>query len=494
MSILYKNNVFIKAFIGIMLKCKIEDKKGWGFVKMRKKLLAFVLVVTMSMLLMACADKEKTEESTNTTDSSDVTTTEDTAATDDSATTEETQKEDITISFMASQDWIQDAELDLAKKFTEETGIKIDYQIVPSDQYYNLLMTKINTGECTDIFASQSGKFDIQTQLNVTKNAIDLSNESWAKNVDPLAAEELSVDGVLYGQPVQDLSAVWAVAYNKQTFSDLGLSIPTNYAEFKQVCNAILAAGKIPIYECVSDGWHHVLWFPETAVQAEVASPGLFDKLNNNKTTLAQDATMKLILTQIKEMADLGYWGENYMSNTYADSATNIASGEYVMTVANQGFGAEVNKVDPNFSIDNIGYFVMPLADNQTLNMNPSGPSRFIYSGSKNAEAAKKYMEFLASDESLAYLTDNVPKFNKLAFSNAPSKYTATIEDFYNRYTSRGTVLQTAVKYVNPQWMDMGANISALLLGEMTPEEVLTTIDKSRADQAKVASDTAWNN
>ena len=353
-------------------------------------------------------------------------------------------------------------------------------------------MTKINTGECTDIYASQSGKFDIQTQINVVKNAIDLSNESWAKNVDPLAAAELSVDGALYGQPVQDLSAVWAIAYNKKIFSELGLSIPTNYVEFGKVCDAILAAGKTPIYECVSDGWHHVLWFPEAAVQAEVATPGLFAKLNNNETTLAQDPTMKLILTQIKEMADLGYWGDNYMSNTYADSATNIASGEYVMTVANQGFGAEVNKVDPNFAVDDIGYFVMPLADNQTLNMNPSGPSRFIYTGSKNIEAAKQYMAFLASDDSLAYLTENVPKFNKLSFTNAPSKYTPTIQEFYDRYTSKGTVLQTAVKYVNPQWMDMGTNISAMLVGEMTPEEVLTAIDKSRADQAKVASDTAW--
>ena len=462
--------------------------------KLRKKLLVLGLALTMSMLLMACGAKGITDKPASGTSDSNADSSIDTNTVTATPTTVPTEKEDITISFMASQDWIQDAELELGKQFTEKTGIKIDYQIVPSDQYYNLLMTKINTGECTDIYAAQSGKFDIQTQINVAKNAIDLSNESWSKNVDPLAAAELSVDGILYGQPVQDLSAVWAVAYNKPIFSDLGLSIPTNYAEFKQVCDAILVADKIPIYECVSDGWHHTLWFPETAVQAEVVTPGLFDQLNNNETTLAQDATMKLILTQIKEMADLGYWGENYMSNTYADTATNIASGDYVMTVANQGFGAEVNKIDPNFSVDNIGYFVMPLADNQTLNMNPSGPSRFIFSNSKNAEAAKQYMEFLASDESLAYLTENVPKFNKLSFSNAPSKYTDSINEFYDRYKNQGTVLQTAVKYVNPQWTDIGANLSALLLGEMTPEDVLDTIDKTRADQAKAASDSAWAN
>lgn len=312
--------------------------------------------------------------------------------------------------------------------------------------------------------------------------------------MDPLAAAELSVNGKLYGQPVQDLSAVWAIAYNKKIFNELGLSIPTNYDEFKQVCDAILAAGKIPIYECVSDGWHHVLWFPEVAVKAEINNPGLFDKLNRNEVKLADDPTMKTILTQIKEMVDAGYWGDNYMSNTYADSAKYIASGEYVMTIANQGFGVEVNKVDPNFNVDDIGYFVIPLADNQTLNMNPSGPSRFIFSGSKNIEAAKKYLEFMASESSLEYLTDNVGKFNKLAYTNAPSKYSDTINEFYNRYSSQGTVLQTAVKYVNPQWMDIGTDISAMLLGEMTPDDVLKSVDKRRADQAKAANDEAWVN
>ena len=48
---------------------------------------------------------------------------------------------DTTITVMASQDWVYDAEMELGKKFEEETGIKIDYQIVPADQYYNMLMT-----------------------------------------------------------------------------------------------------------------------------------------------------------------------------------------------------------------------------------------------------------------------------------------------------------------------------------------------------------------
>ena len=399
--------------------------------------------------------------------------------------------EDVTLTFMASQDWIQDAEMELGEKFTEETGIKVDYQIVPSDQYENLLMTKLNTGQCTDLFGGQSSQFSIVSQFNVEKNAVDLTDESWAGNVEPAAAFELSVDGRLYGQPIQDVSAVWAVAYNRQIFEENGLEIPTSYAELCSVCDALLEAGIIPIYECVSDGWHHVCW-TEKAIAATEADPEYPDKLNSNTATFAGNEQLITLFTQLKEMVDKGYFGDNYMSNQYSDAPAAIASGEYAMVLYNQGLGVEVNAVDPDFDIDNIGYFVSPLCDNQSLNVNYCGPSRFVYSGSANIDAAKKYLEFMASDESLAYMTENVGKFNQLPYLNAPSAYSDVIQEFYDRYPNKVAVFQASVKYYNPAWMDIGADMSAMFLDEMTPEEVLEDIDKLRAEQAAAASDENW--
>ena len=84
-------------------------------------------------------------------------------------------KEGITLTYMASQGWIKDAELELAKKFEEKTGIHVDYQIIPADQYFNVLKTKLNSGEATDIFGGQSGKTDLKVQYDVEKNAVDLT-------------------------------------------------------------------------------------------------------------------------------------------------------------------------------------------------------------------------------------------------------------------------------------------------------------------------------
>ena len=401
--------------------------------------------------------------------------------------------EGVTITFMASQDWVQDAEMQLGEKFTELTGIKVDYQIIPSDQYTTLLMSKLNAGECADIFGSQAGQFDIVTQLNVEKNAVDLSEEAWASTVDPLAASETSVNGKLYGQPVQDLSAVWAVAYNKKVFEKLNLSVPTNYDEFKAVCEAIKADGMTPIYEAVSDGWHHQLWFCEMGVAIENAEPGTAEKLNSNTMKFADSDTAKKLIGQIKEMADLGYWGDNYMANAYADAAKAVAEGECAMTVANQGFPTELHDAYPDFPAEDIGFFVMPLCDNQVLNMNPVGPTRFIYSGSDKIEAAKKYLAFIAEPENLQYQIDNVPKFNTLPFTGVKDVYSDEISAFYASYPVHGTVYQTCVKYVNPQWMEIGKELVAVILGDQSAEDMLKNIDRNRADQAAAAQDPAWN-
>ncbi|WP_119066489.1 ABC transporter substrate-binding protein [Aggregatilinea lenta] len=397
-----------------------------------------------------------------------------------------------TITYLASQDWIKQSELDLAAKFEDETGIHIDYQIIPSDQYFSVLQTKLNTGEAPDIFGGQSGKTDLAVNYDITKNGVDLSDEEWVARQDPLVTDQVTVDGKVYGMTLWDTSASWIIVYNKEIFADLGLSVPTTYEEFKAVCQAILDADIAPIYEPISDGWHHVLWFPELGPRYEEMTPGLADELNANEAIFADDATMLTALTQLKEMYDLGFFGEFAMADAYADGPEFMANGEYAMTVRQSAF---VNIVETEFGVpaSTFGFFVMPLADNQLLNVNPAGPSKFIYSGSEHIEEAKEYLRFLARPENLQYMIDNTPEFASLNFTGVTSKYSEEEQAFFDAYADkRGTVYQTAVNYLNPQWMEIGQDLSAMFIGDIEPIDVLQHIDERRADMAQAAQDPAW--
>jgi raffinose/stachyose/melibiose transport system substrate-binding protein len=397
-----------------------------------------------------------------------------------------------TITYLASQDWVKQSEMDLGAKFEEETGIHVDYQIVPADQYFNVLQTKLNTGEAPDVFGGQSGKTDLAVNYDITKNGVDLSDEEWVARQDPLVTEQVTLDGRVWGMTLWDTQASWVIVYNKDSFAKLGLSVPTTYDEFKTVCQTIKDSGVTPIYEPISDGWHHVLWFPELGPRYEQVTPGLADELNANKVKFADNPTMLTVLQQLKEMYDLGFFGEFAMSDAYADGPEFMANGEYAMTVRQTAF---VNIVESEFGVpaSTFGFFVMPLADNQLLNVNPAGPSKFIYSGSKHIEEAKEYLSFLARPENLQYMVDNTPEFAALSFAGVTPKYNDEEKAFFDAYADkRGTVYQTAVNYLNPQWMDIGQDLSAMFIGDIEPIEVLQHIDQRRADMAQAANDPGW--
>jgi len=400
----------------------------------------------------------------------------------------------VTLTYLASQGWVFESEQALGKKFEEKTGIHIDYQIVPADQFFNVLKTKLNSGEGPDLFGGQSGVTDLTVQYNVEKNAVDLSGEAWVKLEDPLVLAQSTVKGKVYGLTLWDIfGTTWVVNYNKAIFDKLKLSEPKTYADFKGVCQKLLDAGIQPIYEPISDGWHHVLWFPENGPRYEEATPGLADQLNANKATFAGNATMLAGLQQLKELYDAGCMGKNALSDTYADRTKALSGGKVAMVLANLTLPQQVEHDYPTMKADSFGAFVIPLADNQLLNINPAGPTKFIYSGSKNVAQAKQYLAFLTQPENLQYMLDNTPEMTSLPFTGVKSKLLASQQSFLDAHKDkRGTVYQTAVNYVNPQWMDIGKDLTAMFTGAMQPKDVLTSIDKRRADLAKAAKDPAW--
>ena len=400
----------------------------------------------------------------------------------------------VTLAYLSDPNWVKDGEKALAKKFEDQTGIAIDFQLVPSDQYFNVLKTKLNSGEAPDLFGGQSGVTDLTLNYNVEKNAVDLSSEPWAKLEDPMVAAQSTVNGKLYGLTYWDtLGYVWVVDYNKAMFKKYNLTPPKTYAEFKALCQKLLDNGIQPLYEPVSDGWHQVLWFPELGPRYEQVKPGLAEALNTNKAKFADSDIMKTDLTELKEMFDRGFFGKNALSDAWADRTKALSDGKVAMILATSSYPVELAKDYPTVKPDDYGVFVMPLADNQLLNVNPAGPTHFIYSGSSHIAEAKQFLDFLTNPENLQTYLDNEPAFLTLPFPGIKDKFSPELKAFMDAHKdARGTVYQTEVKYVNAQWMDIGKDVTAMFTGTEQPADVLANLDKRRADLAQAAKDPAW--
>jgi raffinose/stachyose/melibiose transport system substrate-binding protein len=402
--------------------------------------------------------------------------------------------EDVTLTVMASQEWIKPAEQELAEKFEAETGIHVDYQIIPSDQYFNILKTKLNAGEAADIFGGQTGKSDLKLQYDVENNAVDLTGEEWTTRTDPAALDMSSLDGKVYGAEIWDIIAsnYFVMVYNKDIFEELGLSVPTDFEQFKAACTTIMEAGITPIFEPISDGWHHVLWFPMVGPAFEEAEPGLADSLNANEATFAGNANMTTGMSQINELFQMGCFGDNALSEAYSDTSAALSSGEYAMTVAPLGMPASVTADYPDVSADTFGFFPIPTFGNQLQPVHPAGPAKFIYSGSPHVEEAKQFLAYLMEPEQLQYLLDNEPQFVSLPFTDVTPKWDADQTAFLETYPAKTIVYQDVVNYVNPQWMDIGRDMVDMFTGGMTPEDVMSNIDQRRTELAMTAGDPAW--
>lgn len=404
-----------------------------------------------------------------------------------------------TITLMASQDWIEDAEQDLGAKFEEETGIHVDYQILPADQYQDVLLTRLNSGEGPDIFMTQSG-FAIDTTYNVKENAVDLSNEPWVDSYSVFSAEQTSVDGTLYGMTYYDTTTDYAMIYNKKIAEAAGVtSVPKTFAEYEDMCQKILDYGVTPIYEPVADGWHQTMLWAQSGQVYDKIEPGIIDKLNNNETTFAENANMLKGLEQLNDLAQKGYFGDNFMSDEFANAEGYLASGEYCMCFLKSGAIPAIVANDMNtegYTEEDFGIMLLPINDNTYLNVHPTGPSKFIYSGSANIDAAKQYLAYITTKDSIQHVIDKASDVENVPFEVGQTpEYSQTTKDFLAQFddSTSGMVLQDVVTYYNEQWMDISANLASMFIGDMTPEEVLQAIDDGRAQLAAAAGDPAWN-
>ena len=124
--------------------------------KIWKKRLGIALTAAMIAGLTGCSGSETS--STEAPKETAATTAGTTAAKPEE--TEAAKKKDVTLTYVVSQNWVNkgsNVDDELNKKFEEETGIKIDMQVIPDDQYVNVLKTKLGTGEVPDIFMVSGG-------------------------------------------------------------------------------------------------------------------------------------------------------------------------------------------------------------------------------------------------------------------------------------------------------------------------------------------------
>ena len=117
-----------------------------------------------------------------------------------------------------------------------------------------------------------------------------LTDEAWAADLPEEFKTVVSTDQGLYGAP-NGTTQAGGVIYNKKVYAELGLQVPTTWAEFKANNDKIKAAGKVaPIQQTYGETWTSQLFVLGDFANVAAQDPQWADQYTANKRKYARPA------------------------------------------------------------------------------------------------------------------------------------------------------------------------------------------------------------
>lgn len=403
-----------------------------------------------------------------------------TSAATPSASTGTEKVSGVTLTYVVSQNWVNKGSTvddDLNKAFEEETGIKIDMQVIPDDQYVNVLKTKLSTGEVPDIFMVSGGVGS--QKFMPEKYFADLSNESWVSDYQEYAKQGTTIDGKIMGLMRWNVDG-WGIMYNKALYEQFGLKVPTNSEEFANVCDTLLQNGITPVYETGKDTWHWGIWLSSYGPYAASKTPGLYEGLNDNSIKFADVKAFEDFLNEFKGIYDKGYLGENSLANAWDAAYGELGEGRAAGYLGYQSYQNEVLDKYPESGAGDWEMYPFPIAGNNMYSHSAGGNMTVAYKDSPNLEYVKQFFNFLTRKDNLeTFYAGRGDLQSNPSFKSVQGNPTAAGESMVKNATGgEGMEMEYGVMY----WDNtaVGTYMQEMLLGSKTAKQVLESIDTDR--------------
>jgi len=259
----------------------------------------------------------------------------------------------------------------------------------------NLIKTRLATGAMADVFRYNSGS--LFQAINPQQFLVDLSGEPWQANVQASFQQVVTApDGTVRGAPM-GAAMGGGIYYNKAIYAELGLTIPTTWAEFMANNEKIKAAGKVAVIQSYGDTWTSQLFVLGDYFNVQAQEPDFATKYTANEAKFATDPAALRGFEKLAEVGTGGFLNEDFGAAKYEDAQRMLATGEGahypMLTFATTAF---VQGYPDN--IADIGFFAQPgddAAKNGLTVWMPDGV--YIPQSTPNVDAAKKFVAFIAS-------------------------------------------------------------------------------------------------
>jgi raffinose/stachyose/melibiose transport system substrate-binding protein len=291
----------------------------------------------------------------------------------------------------------------LIEKFQKENpNITIKYE--PSEDataYYATLKANLIAGTGPDVFDNHpNNDFVMWAKEGLLA---DLSGLDFIKTYAPGPKAMTTVDGKVYGYN-HGVNMILFI-YNREIYKSLGLSIPKNYADLVATVKKLKENGYGGIAYCGGDVKSQWLWHALAIEEMGAESyKALIEGIDKGQITTVKDnkifyETLKTLSRYAKDQ--LFY--DSFASIKYPQALSLFAQKKAaIMMMGTWTFGSKDNDYP---GIDQ-GIFALPTQSQANIAYAEAAQISLVNAKSKNVEAAKKWVNFMATPEnSSIYIT-----------------------------------------------------------------------------------------
>lgn len=401
-----------------------------------------------------------------------------------------------TLTVLTYTDWYKAGWQALEKHIndnSESLGFKLEIsKIQGGSQGDQVLQTKFATDDLPDIIQVYKPQW-VEATTNGLDKLVDLTGLESASEYDQKALDGTFIyHDKLYAVPV-DSVVLSGVFYNKKVFEKADVTIPQTWDEFLKVCKKLKDSGITPVYYSAKDAWSvqppTISGILNDAAERGTDTFGLMGQINENKLKFADCSNFIDSIQRTKDLIDLGYVNETYLSDTVDNAHQALANGDCAMYINGTWCADNINQKFPD-KINDIGAFALPApsGDNYINMFTPY--SLALTTNCKNAELGKKALNYIASSEAQQIYADAQPGvyLNKKVTSDIPQA-TADLKKIMDSGKSM-TDWEEINKYSYGNLSEPLLNYYTGLLKEAS--EVAATMDKETERNAKAQGDTNW--
>ncbi|MFA6890651.1 MAG: extracellular solute-binding protein [Sphaerochaetaceae bacterium] len=291
------------------------------------------------------------------------------------------------------QEWVNTVVSNYEK---EHPNIKINVEILPSDQYNTMLKTRIASGDAPMIF-------DLGNQLFMEfVKAGYCADVTGMKGMDAYDADTVAqstVDGKVYGVCI-DKNA-YCMFYNKEIFEKYGLSVPETTSELTHVCQVLQEHGITPIAAPFAELWC-LRYYDMVLTDVQCC--------RNNKNWFVEKMDQSVPFSDDQAFKDCAeifyrykpYWGKDPFGTKWNDAMNMVATGKAAMTLNGSWAIDGILSINPDAKI---GAFAFPTSDDPSgaVMVVKPGSSYCVYNNTKNKavmDAAYDFFAYMSSKES----------------------------------------------------------------------------------------------